>query len=180
MNPGELERRGGGMASALGRRHPNQSLAQVRKDLADVGTGLQAAYPDDYRADRDYALVGAPLRREFTRQFESRLILGKVPAGFVLLIVCASVANLAVARTMRRERELALRAALGASRRRLMRQLITESMILSLAGGTCGFLLAFVGMDLLQESPTPGALRRRLSRSASTRRFFSLRSACRS
>ena len=89
------------------------------------------------------------MRREFTRQFESTLLILGATAGFVLLIVCASVANLAVARTMRRERELALRAALGASRRRLMRQLVTESMILSLAGGACGLLLAFVGMDLL-------------------------------
>ena len=149
MNPGEFERRGGGMASALGRRRPDRSLSQVQTDLADVGRRLQAAYPDDYRADRDYALVGAPLRREFTRQFESTLLILGATAGFVLLIVCASVANLAVARTMRRERELALRAALGASRRRLMRQLVTESMILSLAGGACGLLLAFVGMDLL-------------------------------
>ena len=97
----------------------------------------------------DYALVGAPLRREFTRQFESTLLILWATAGFVLLIVCASVANLAVARTMRRERELALRAALGASRRRLMRQLITESTMLALAGGACGLLLAFVGLELL-------------------------------
>ena len=70
-------------------------------------------------------------------------------AGFVLLIVCASVANLAVARTMRRDRELALRTALGASQGRLLRQLVTESLILALAGGAGGLLLAFVGLDLL-------------------------------
>ena len=67
----------------------------------------------------------------------------------MLLIVCASVANLAVARTMRRDRELALRTALGASRGRLLRQLITESLILALAGGAGGLLVAFVGLDLL-------------------------------
>ena len=91
------------------------------------------------------------MRREFTREFESTLLILVGTAGFVLLIVCASVANLAVARTMRRDRELALRTALGASRGRLLRQLVTESLILSLAGGAGGVLLAFVGMDLLVE-----------------------------
>jgi predicted permease len=151
MNTSEGERRGGGMASALGRRRPGQSLAQAQADLAAVGRQLQATHPEDYRADRNYALVGTPLRREFTRRFELTLVILACTAGFVLLIVCASVANLAVARTMRRGHELALRAALGASRRRLMRQLMTESIILSLAGGACGLLLAFIGLDLLVE-----------------------------
>ena len=162
MNPGELERRGGGMASASGAATPTSRSSRSRKISRTCGMRLQAAYPDDYRADRGLRARGAPLRREFTRQFESTLLILGATAGFVLLIVCASVANLAVARTMRRERELALRAALGASRRRLMRQLITESMILSLAGGACGLLLAFVGMDLLvayAERFTPSRVR---------------------
>ena len=151
MNPGERERRGSGMASALGRRRPGQSLAQTCRPISRTsGSSLQAGLPDDYRADRGYAARRrAPLRREFTRHFESTLLILVSTAGFVLLIVCASVANLAVARTMRRDRELALRTALGASQGRLLRQLVTESLILALAGGACGLLLAFVGMDLL-------------------------------
>ncbi len=149
MNPGDRERRGGGMASALGRRRPGQSLAQTEADLGDVARSLQKDFPESYRADRGYGLAASPLRREFTRHFESTLLILVSTAGFVLLIVCASVANLAVARTMRRDRELALRTALGASQGRLLRQLVTESLILAVAGGAGGLLLAFVGMDLL-------------------------------
>ena len=149
MSPGDRERRGGGMASALGRRAPDQSLAQTEADLGEVARSLQKDFPQSYRADRGHALAASPLRREFTRHFESTLLILVSTAGFVLLIVCASVANLAVARTMRRDRELALRTALGASQGRLLRQLVTESLILALAGGAGGLLLAFVGMDLL-------------------------------
>ncbi|HSC29021.1 MAG TPA: ABC transporter permease, partial [Vicinamibacterales bacterium] len=149
MSPGDRERRGSGMASALGRRRTGQSLAQAQADLASVAQSLQRDHPESYPADRDHALTGVPLRREFTRQFEATLLILAGTAGFVLLIVCASVANLAVARTMRRDRELALRTALGASHGRLLRQLVTESLMLSLAGGAGGLLLAFVGMDLL-------------------------------
>ncbi len=150
-NPSDRYRRGSGMASALGRRRSGLSVDTTQADLAEVGQRLQAAYPASYRADRGYQLTAAPLRREFTRNFEPTLLILVSTAGFVLLIVCASVANLAVARTMRRDRELALRTALGASRGRLLRQLTTESLILALAGGAGGLLLAFVGLDLLVE-----------------------------
>ena len=149
MSPGDRERRGSGMASAIGRRRPGHSLAQAEADLGKVAHSLQTDFPDAYPGALGYGLAASPLRREFTREFESTLLILVGTAGFVLLIVCASVANLAVARTMRRDRELALRTALGASQGRLLRQLVTESLILSLAGGTGGLLLAFVGMDLL-------------------------------
>ena len=113
------------------------------------GSGCSRLTRSLYPAERGYQLTATPLRREFTRNFESTLLILVSTAGFVLLIVCASVANLAVARTMRRDRELALRTALGASQGRLLRQLATESLILALVGGACGLLLAFVGMDLL-------------------------------
>ena len=149
MSTGERERRGSGMASALGRRRPGRTLENAQSDLASVGQRLQLAHPKLYPAERGYQLTATPLRREFTRDFESTLLILVSTAGFVLLIVCASVANLAVARTMRRDRELALRTALGASQGRLLRQLATESLLLALVGGACGLLLAFVGMDLL-------------------------------
>jgi len=151
MNAVDRERRGGGMASVIGRRASNTTLDQLRADLDTIGGRLQSAYPGMYRADRGYALTASPLRREFTRHFESTLVILASTAGFVLLIVCASVANLAVARTMRRDRELVLRTALGASRGRLLRQLVTESVLLAMVGGACGLLLAYGGMDLLVE-----------------------------
>ncbi len=128
---------------------PATPSRQSEADLAQVAHGLETDFPDAYPSALGYGLAVSPLRREFTREFESTLLILVGTAGFVLLIVCASVANLAVARTMRRDRELALRTALGASQGRLLRQLVTESLILSLAGGAGGLLLAFVGMDLL-------------------------------
>jgi predicted permease len=149
MSTMELRQRGGGMASAIGRRAASQRPEQVAADLASVGARLQTTDPESYPTDRGYALTASPLRREFTREFEATLLILGSTAGFVLLIVCASVANLAVARTMRRDRELALRTALGASRARLLRQLVTESVLLAVIGGGCGLLLAYVGLDLL-------------------------------
>ena len=133
---------GGGPLSPLRRSTPTSE---------EVAHSLGTDFPDAYGVITGHGIAASPLRREFTREFESTLFILVGTAGFVLLIVCASVANLAVARTMRRDRELALRTALGASRGRLLRQLVTESLILSLAGGAGGVLLAFVGMDLLVE-----------------------------
>jgi putative ABC transport system permease protein len=151
MNPEVMRHRGHGMASAFGRRQPGVTLEQTEADMASVAAQLQRAYPVSYPVGEGHRITSSPLRREFTRGFESTLTILLSTAGFVLLIVCASVANLAVARTIRREREMSLRTALGASRGRLLRQLVTESLLLSLAGGVAGLALAFVGMGLLVE-----------------------------
>jgi predicted permease len=148
-SPRAADVRGQGMAAALGRRVPGATIEQTTADLAAVAARLQQDHPAAYPAGEGHRLTALPLRREFTRAFESTLVILLSTAGFVLLIVCASVANLSVARAMRRERELTLRTALGASRGRLFRQLVTESLLLSLGGGAAGLLLAFVGMGLL-------------------------------
>jgi putative ABC transport system permease protein len=140
--------RGAGMAGALGRRRPGVSVQDVQADLASVSDRLRQEFAAEY-ARPSGQITASPLRREFSRNFEATLAILLVTAAFVLLIVCASVANLSVARTMRRERELALRTSLGATRLRLIRQLLTENVMLSLTGGAAGLLIAVVGMDLL-------------------------------
>ena len=149
MDAEESDRRGSGMAEAIGRRKPGVSDRELQADLDRISARLQAAYPDAYPAARAHRFTATPLRAEFTRGFETALAIMLATSAFILLIVCASVANLSVARAMRREGELALRTALGANTSRLFRQLLTEHVMLSLAGGAAGLLLAFIGMNLL-------------------------------
>ena len=102
---------------------------------------LQADYKDDYPAT-GFRAVAVPLKDDLTRDFTSTLWILLGTAGFVLLIVCASIANLLLARMVRREREISVRAALGATRARLLRQLLTESLMLAVAGGVLGLVLS--------------------------------------
>src|SRR5207244_7554468 len=102
-----------------------------------------------YPKTRGYAASLARLQEELTRQAKPTFLVLLGTAGLVLLIACANVANLTLARLMRREREMAIRAALGAGKGRLVRQLLTESTLLSLAGGVLGLLLAAGGLHLL-------------------------------
>ncbi|HEX8184314.1 MAG TPA: ABC transporter permease, partial [Blastocatellia bacterium] len=137
------------MMSAFGRLKPGMPVEQAQADLSAIANNLQNQYPDSYPANRGYAARVAPLQEELTRQARPTLLILLGTAGLVLLIACANVANLTLARLMRREREMAVRAALGAGRGRLIRQLLTESTLLSLLGGVLGLLLAAGGLHLL-------------------------------
>ena len=137
------------MMRAFARVKPGVTMEKVRADLAVVAAGLQASYPEVYRETDGYRTVAIPLEEELTRSFRTTLLVLLGTAGFVLLIVCASVANLTLARMVRREREIAIRAVLGASRTRLLRQLLTESTLLALIGGVLGLAFASWGLDLL-------------------------------
>jgi putative ABC transport system permease protein len=105
--------------------------------------------PQNYRPASGFTATALDVRGELTRQARPMLLILMGTTGLVLLIACANVANLTLARVLRRDRELALRAAVGADRGRLVRQLLTESTLLSFAGGVLGLLFASSTIDML-------------------------------
>jgi predicted permease len=147
--PAFIDNRAARMMQAIGRVKPGIAIEKARADLDVVAAGLLTSHPDVYRPTDGYRISAIPLDEEVTRAFKPTLLVLLGTAGFVLLIVCASVANLTLARMVRREREIAIRSALGADRVRILRQLLTESTLLALIGGALGVALAAWGVDLL-------------------------------
>jgi putative ABC transport system permease protein len=137
------------MVQAFGRLRAGASHESCKSELATVASRLQQAYPQNYPASAGYTATALSLRDELTRDFRPTLAILLGAAGFLLLIVCASVANLMLARLLKREREMAIRMSLGAGRWRLVRQLLTESTLLALAGAAVGLVIASVTMNLL-------------------------------
>ena len=127
---------------AVGRMKPGVTLAQTRADMDDVARNLAIAYPD---ADKDVGIVVTPLKEVMVRNIRPFLLVLLAAVGFVLLIACVNIANLLLARSTGRAREFAIRAALGASQGRVVRQLLTESILLAIGGGALGLLLASWG-----------------------------------
>jgi putative ABC transport system permease protein len=137
------------MMTAFGRLKPGVPVDQAQADLSTVAQQMVKGYPDAYPASMGYRMNVAPLRADLTRKAQSTFLVLLGAAGLVLLIACANVANLLLARLLKLERELALRAALGAGKVRLIRQLLTESLLLSVAGGALGLALAPATLKLL-------------------------------
>jgi len=135
--------------TAFARMREGVTLDKCHADLNVLAAQIQGDHPNDYPTASGYRATAAPLQAEMTDSFRTTLLVLLGTAAFVLLIVCASVANLMLARMVRREREVAVRAALGASRTRLTRQLLTESAVLSLVGGLLGLALANGTVGLL-------------------------------
>jgi putative ABC transport system permease protein len=146
-----LEDRDMRMMKIFGRLKPGVTVAQASADAATIAAGLKVAYPKSYPENAGFTSVATPLQQELTKDARPTLLLLLGAAAFVLLIACANVANLTLARMARRERELAVRSALGAGRSRILRQLLTESFLMAFAGGVLGLLLAYGSLALLTD-----------------------------
>lgn len=144
--PSYLDRAGRPQIHMFGRMKEGVTLAQARADLAAIGDGLAKQFPKEVGNSRPVALE---MQRELTQTERPTLVLLMVAVVFVLLIAAANVANLLLERAMRRQREMGIRAALGASRWRLIRQMLVESTLLAALGGALGLLLALWGVEAL-------------------------------
>jgi predicted permease len=141
-DPTFRDRRVGMGMFAIGRLKPEVSASQVGADMQSVAENLAVAYPD---VDKGTGVTIVPLKTDVVGDVRGILLVLLGAVTFVLLIACANVANLLLARSTGRAREFAIRSALGAGPARVIRQLLTESVLLGIAGGAVGLLLAVWG-----------------------------------
>jgi putative ABC transport system permease protein len=137
------------MMSVFGRLKPGVTPEQARADLAVVAKRMEHDNPDTYTGTLGYGVSAAELRGELTHNARPVLLVLLGAAAFVLLIACANVANLILARMARRQKELVIRTAMGAGSGRLLRQLLTESLIMALLAAGVGLGFAYLSLELL-------------------------------
>src|SRR6185437_9365054 len=126
------------------RLKPGETLAQAQRDMRAFGEQLKHDHPDDFPPN--WSLKVTALNEKVSGKIRPALLVLLGAVGFVLLIACANVANLLLARAASRIKEVAIRSALGATRRDLLRQLMAESLLLAVVGGVLGLGLAWLGM----------------------------------
>jgi putative ABC transport system permease protein len=152
ITPELSQSRGSHSYYVVGRLIPGVSREAAQADIDSIAARLEKQYP---QTNTGWGANVIPIVKDTVRSYDTALWVMMAAVGFVLLIACANVANLMLARASGRQKEIALRAALGASRWRIVRQLLTESIIVALIGGVLGILVGLWGVDLLRTA-NPG------------------------
>src|SRR5437764_58703 len=147
--PSPPQRAARSLPGALGRLKPGITLEQAQRRLDVLTTSLQQTYPNDYPKRLGWSLRLEPVQTSLTGNVRPTLVILLAAVRFVLLIVCVNVASLLIARASARMREFAIRQALGASRGQLVRQVLTESMLISLAGGAAALGVLLIAQRAL-------------------------------
>jgi putative ABC transport system permease protein len=137
------------MTSVYARLAPGATVDNAQAELRQIAAALHRDHPEAYPASRGFDIVVTPWKDELTAKAKPTLVILLITTVFVLIIACANVANLTLTRLVQREREMGIRAALGAPAALLRRQLLAENLVLSVLGGLLGLALAVSGLNLL-------------------------------
>ena len=150
-----LQNRNSHYLEVVARLKPNTSLEQAQAEMTTIMNRIQKQYPDDAS---QLGVTVVPLHKQLVGDTRKQLILLSIAVGFVLLIACGNIANLLLSAGVSRKKEIAVRSALGAGQGRLIRQLLIESMILSIAGGILGVAVGAISFSFLKNLIPPGMM----------------------